>query len=565
MKTIFHTILFLILSIWSIAQTGIVSGNLNVSATPTNNGNGTFTVVGAFSDPKGQYFASDVESALDTAQFVFWKGNNFYLVDTAYANGSELTLVVNDTYSTGFIPTGNAQILEITGTLGLPGVSTTGDTNPALATPPDHAALLNYIIKRIDVWASSIGGVGGSSGLTCGDTLTQAGHGFLAGDLLGQTPGNGPFFLARTSSADSLPVTAVLAVVDANTFVACEEGLFPGFTHGRPLGRDYFLQDDASLDTIPDSTFQVFAFRTRSANTAYFDIPELVITGGGSGGGGGESFSVTASNGLNDADGGGDVDVELGGTLDKDTDIELDVNNFTVTRTGAGIKFQVDGASTTDGIRISPNPALDSNRPQGAFLYKNTAASNPASVQWTDYDLPITAPLINNTNAFYVYDPFGSSYWKSMLGTNSGITVRDSATNFFRLELNGDLTRDANLTMKSGQYDFQLTDGFPAAGLTDTVFTFRLSYDSPNYFDFEFDKDIGGGTIVRSDIRVDNDEMYLRYQKGANGVVFRITPYSVVIESPPEYLTDIAADADSNLPSGGVYTLTGDRTLYIKP
>ena len=31
------------------------------------------------------------------------------------------------------------------------------------------------------------------------------------------------------------------------------------------------------------------------------------------------------------------------------------------------------------------------------------------------------------------------------------------------------------------------------------------------------------------------------------------------------YANDAAADADANLPSGGAYLLTADRTLYIKP
>ena len=149
-------ILFLFLSLFSIAligQDGLVSGNLNVTAIPTDNGDGTFTVTGTFTDPKGQYFAADVDTGM-----VFWKGNNFYLIDSILtASGSDLTIRVQDTYSTGFIPTGNAQIVELTPNLKLPGVSTTGDSNAALATPPDYAALLNYIIQRIDIQLGSGG------------------------------------------------------------------------------------------------------------------------------------------------------------------------------------------------------------------------------------------------------------------------------------------------------------------------------------------------------------------------------------------------------------------------
>lgn len=403
------------------------------------------------------------------------------------------------------------------------------------------------------------------AGEICGDTLVQVSHGFSIGDLIGQGPGNGAYFAANTANPDSFPVAAVRKVLSVDTFIVCNEGFFSGFAHGKPLGRDYFLQDDGSVDTIPDADYNVFAFRTFKATKAYFDIPELIVSDTSATGGGGSSYNVTASNGLNDANAGADVDVELGGTLDKNTDIELSTNIFTMTRTGAGIKFQVHGASATDGLRLSPNPATDLNRPLGAFLYKNTAAGNPASVQWADYDLPIQAPLFNNAHAHYVYDPFNGSYWVSGYPDGSGLYVQDSAQYYFRYYLGGPLLQDTEISLNEGTYDFEIFDGFPTVGLVDSVFKFRLAYDTAPYFQFEFDKDVGGGTILRSDIRVNDTEMYLRYSLGANGTVFRITPYSVVIESPPEYANDGAADADSNLPSGGVYTLTGDRTLYIKP
>lgn len=150
-RLIFSLSLFLLLIQSLVAQTGLVSGNLNITSFPTNNGNGTFTVVGTFSDPKGQYFAADV-----TAGHMLWKGNNYFPIQVASANGSELTLTVKDTFSIGFIATGNAQIGQETGKLKLPGVSTTGDSNPALATPPDHSALFNFILQRIDAGISGV-------------------------------------------------------------------------------------------------------------------------------------------------------------------------------------------------------------------------------------------------------------------------------------------------------------------------------------------------------------------------------------------------------------------------
>jgi hypothetical protein len=145
MKTYF-SFLFLILYFNLYSQSGLVSGNYSVSIIPVNNGDGTFNISGSFSDPKGQYFASDVDTGM-----VFWKGNHFYLIDSIISvTGPVLDIRVQDTYSTGFIPSGVAQIVELTPNLSLPGVSTTGDSNPALATPPDYAALMNYLILRID-------------------------------------------------------------------------------------------------------------------------------------------------------------------------------------------------------------------------------------------------------------------------------------------------------------------------------------------------------------------------------------------------------------------------------
>lgn len=136
---------FLCISVTLTGQTGLVSGNLDVTVFPTNLGGGKFLVDGTFSDPKGQWFASDVDSGM-----VFWKGNNMYLIDSIITvSGPNLTIRVQDTYSTGFIPTGTAYIVEKT-PKGIPGVSVTGDSNPSLATPPDYAAGVNNSIRKID-------------------------------------------------------------------------------------------------------------------------------------------------------------------------------------------------------------------------------------------------------------------------------------------------------------------------------------------------------------------------------------------------------------------------------
>ena len=131
---------------------GLVSGNVDITSFPVNIGGNRFQVTGNFSDPKGLYFPADIDTAM-----YFWKDNDFYLIDSIIDNsGNPISFVVNDINSTGFISTGNGQILEATIRLELPGVATTGDSNPALATPPDHNALLNYIIWKIDRFADQV-------------------------------------------------------------------------------------------------------------------------------------------------------------------------------------------------------------------------------------------------------------------------------------------------------------------------------------------------------------------------------------------------------------------------
>lgn len=149
MKNILFAILIFI-PVLSWAQAGLVSGEIVVSSIPANTGGGVFEVSGTFSDSKGLYFASDIVATLDTASLALWKGNSYYEVLTAVANGTLITLTVDDTYSTGFLPTGIYSIGQETARLKLPGVGTTGDSNPSLTTPPDYAAKLNYILRLID-------------------------------------------------------------------------------------------------------------------------------------------------------------------------------------------------------------------------------------------------------------------------------------------------------------------------------------------------------------------------------------------------------------------------------
>lgn len=174
MKTFLNTIsLFMLCLCGSMqAQTGLLSGNLNISTFPSDVGGNRFNVSGTFSDPKGQSFASGIDTGM-----VMWKGNNLYLIDSILSqSGANITFRVLDVYLTGFIATGTAQVLELTPNLKLPGVSTTGDSNAALATPPDHSALLNYIVARLDSIIGNLPGGGDGDGIYGGSGTVPAGN-----------------------------------------------------------------------------------------------------------------------------------------------------------------------------------------------------------------------------------------------------------------------------------------------------------------------------------------------------------------------------------------------------
>lgn len=239
-------ILFLIsLSLFSFllqAQVGLVSGELNVTTFPTNNGDGTFTLMGNFADPKGLYFAADV--AIDMS---LWKGNNYFRITAASANGSTLDLTVEDTYNIGFLGTGIYSIGQETNNLRLPGVSTTGDSNPALSTPPDYAAKFNFILTLID---QGIPGV--DSGASVADTSTIVnptdGDVLVSPDTLSFFDGNQWISIAINAQGAGLQqyeAAGVNGTVDQGAFVTATAS---GITYERTGGAG---QNTEGILTVP--------------------------------------------------------------------------------------------------------------------------------------------------------------------------------------------------------------------------------------------------------------------------------------------------------------------------
>lgn len=419
------------------------------------------------------------------------------------------------------------------------------------------------------------------------DTIYQVSHGFARGDIVGQVRGNGPFFEASTGDPDSLPVAYVHEVLHADTFVIKSEGWLMDWTHGLPLGRDYFVQDTpGTLDTIPDSTYSVFAYRTVNTTKAYFDIPELVVDqspGGGGGGtttltfaadsgtpiprtdgetltiagagiaststsgttvtitatevdgsvmnekdtvttliqdsilvyslsgvevgrdtipvglGGGSTFSVTASNGLNDQDAGTDVDVELGGTLDKATDV------------------------------INPS-----------FLFRLGKVSG-ANINY----------LFNN----------GSSNQSGFFSSNSG-TTEEGQLQFgpALIQLQSSINSLANATL------MQMQDEVVTLYSQVSSIARGVVYIDTSQVRIRFNNNSGN---VQSAINWDNTSLTMSTYNSTGAVVqteIKLTDDNIEITGIPNYASNAAADADGGLCSGCVYTVTAeDRTIRIKP
>ena len=324
-------------------------------------------------------------------------------------------------------------------------------------------------------------------GNTCTDTINQVGHGFSVGDLIGQTAGNGPYFLASTDLPENLPVAAVYKVIDADNFVPCNEGFF-SVTHGLVNGNDYFLQDNGSLSVTPDSTYNVFGLRTFGDNIVYIDIPELVIrdtTGEGS-----------------------------------STFPDQDADWFDVLTSAPPTSIN-DDIYTNGNVGINVSAPEEELHIDGVLLFENYLASTVRSKSNLGFG-------VANGGGGYTevarFSRSGTDYFFDFLPTGTGNRVR--LFNDFALKFEGNSSDRGIYWEDAGNIENTYIEKSTADELT--IFGKKGIY-------------LDGGGI--------NSDVDLR----------------IVIPDLPEYANDAAADADANLPSGGLYKVTGDRTVYIKP
>jgi len=336
------------------------------------------------------------------------------------------------------------------------------------------------------------------------DTIYQVAHGFALGDVVGQVRGNGLFFTATTGNADSLPVAYVHEVLHADTFVIKSEGWLMEWAHGLPLGRDYFIQDDGSRDTIPDSTYSAFAFRTINTTKAYFDIPELVVDQSPGSGSGGAT---------------GDADWYAEGTSSPPSAITESI--YTYGDIGIGTNAPNAGVDIEDSTSVILRWQVG-GRTLASF---NKAISGTGLTDAYYPRLWFRSPQASNDLLIQIH-PVGTTYFDSVaifrIGPGNAGPSPPGTSNlhvYGGTFLNGPLY-DSGLTPVSG--DLTTYYGSDASGNTDW---------RPSAF----------------------------YEDASSNIIANTA-------NIPDYANDAAADADGALPSGAIYQVTAeDRTIRIKP
>lgn len=487
--------------------------------------------------------------------------------------------------------------------------------------------IINQIATEVNTTRSRTG---------CDLKVFQAAHGFDEGDLLAQDSTTGEYYLSSSDTTLNWPVAYVCQVVSADTFFVDTEGWLTG-AHGFTPYRDYYNNDTPGSVGLTPGTIQQFAFRTFTDQLRYYDIPEYAVDGVGAGGSGDNwgsqvivsdgtlsgdgtvgspltvvsspSPTTTASNGLNDQDVSSNVDVELGGTIDKNTTISIPSNYLSMAGNSTLLRV------LPDRIRVVPNTANEATRALGAALRKDTAPGSDANVTYTPYGIPYFAPLTSTSHYSIYYEadkstkwvyhpPEGNGmFWDSELNVGGGSVERTllyglggpiyQPTNLYFDTSYLNFTKDP--TVLDTTYQFQLlvdpTSTYPLLNYTSRVYDSGNSRWDNAYYTFTKDSleiklNNSVGTTASNEskftfsrtggLKISFLNSLTRYVEMNNtdgitltygGSAIQIdTAGNILYSGVPNYANDGAADADGTLPSGSVYTVTAEnRSIRIKP
>lgn len=154
----------------------------------------------------------------------------------------------------------------------LAGVMTAADkkTLDSLNLSGTNGQVLTYQSGK---WSAANPTGGSISGLDfVYDTITQTAHGFRVGDAVLDTGAlaTPKYIKGNTSAANLLPSHLVVDSLTANSFVIQRGGYAPNrskfLSRGFAVGSIYYLQDNGSLGTTPDSSYNwpIFAITTQN-------------------------------------------------------------------------------------------------------------------------------------------------------------------------------------------------------------------------------------------------------------------------------------------------------------
>lgn len=382
MKRIIFLTFFCLLAVYSFGQSPTLTSNHGkVQFTGFVSG-GTADVVGdltAWSDQTNQYFANGIQVG-----DVLWD-NNGNRWEVMVVNSSTLfsaNVDLRDINASAGVPVGVGFVSRETPNIGL-----------SLLVPDNNIGISQQLKSRVETHNMLL--LDQFTGeLSCNETITQTAHGFSAGDLLGQSTGNGDYFVANTNAADSLPVAFVCEVIDANNFKISSEGWLEG-THPFTPGNDYFVQDVAgTLTTTPDAEFHVFGFRAYTGKR-YYDIPELVSNNGGGGGGSPDGNGIYSGS----------------GTVPSGTVSTL-VNDFDI-QSGSTNKMELDSTN----IRFTSKGFFTVNT-EGLIGLTHTGTSNFIKFQSLD-----ERAIVQGEQAEIIGD---TSLLLDVAGSNTEILIKDS-------------------------------------------------------------------------------------------------------------------------------------------
>jgi|GEM_PF-6115448 len=269
---------------------------------------------------------------------------------------------------------------------------------------------------------NSGGGSGGN--LYALDTVTQTAHGFRVMDAVldTSTTSTSKFIKGNTSNQNLLPSHLVVDSLSSNTFVVQRNGYVKKAQTRFTARQVYYLRDNGSYASTPDSTYNFPVFAITSSTTPIYLTP--IVAGNSGGGSVTTSLPLTGTGTL-----GSPVTLPIN-TLDSNYIKPLSLVNSDIANLAPN-KLLQSGATpgqviTWDGLKYAPSAPIP---------YVNITGTSAA-----DESYPLTQ----------VFEQIFSDNSTGVLGFNGGVVGRNAdSTCYIRVTAGGGLL--INYTLTPGQ------------------------------------------------------------------------------------------------------------------